>query len=172
MNAFTIDAFDFSRVKEQRTGRIAVADLPRLAAECADSIGDLAWSVAGGLHASGHLRLSVTVVGTVHLQCQRCLKPLAFDIDSASTLILTKDEAQADQVEQALDDERLDVIVGDKEMNLRDLVEDEALLAIPQSPRHEQCPGDAAAARSVPQADEESNASRPSPFAVLKDLKH
>lgn len=172
MNAFAIDAFDFSRVKEQREGRIAVSDLPRLVLECVDDAGDLAWSVAGGTHASGHLQLFVTVTGTVHLQCQRCLKPFAFVVESASTLILTKDEAQADQVEQSLDDELFDVIVGDKAMDLRDLVEDEALLAIPQSPRHEQCPGGVATVMSAPGVEQEAIPVRPSPFAVLKTLKH
>jgi uncharacterized protein len=42
------------------------------------------------------------------------------------------------------------------------LVEDEALLALPLSPRHEQCPGD------VPTSGKEK---AESPFAVLKKLK-
>jgi uncharacterized protein len=42
------------------------------------------------------------------------------------------------------------------------LVEDEALLALPLSPRHEKCPGD------VPTSGVEK---AESPFAVLKKLK-
>ena len=172
MKAFAIDAFDFSRAKEQREGELALADLPRLVEECADSSGVLRWSVSGGTHESGHLQLFVTVDGVVRLFCQRCLKAFDFDLSSASTLILAKDEDGADHVEQMLDDESLDVIVGSKEMNLRDLVEDEALLAIPQSPKHADCSVDAAAMTWQQSGEPEPIVVKPSPFAILKDLKH
>jgi uncharacterized protein len=173
MKAFAIDAFDFGRLKEQREGELPLAELPRLAQECADAQGSLHWSVAGCTHESGQFQLLVKVAGTVQLVCQRCLKPFGFDIDSTSTLILAKDEAQADQLEQMLDDDSLDVIVGSRTMDLRDLVEDEALLAIPQAPKHAQCPSAPARAahpESAPQ--DEAIVVKPSPFAVLKNLKH
>ena len=179
MKAFAIDAFDFGRLKEQREGDLALAELPRLAQECAegaDKSQGLHWSVAGGTHESGHLQLVVKVNGPVQLVCQRCLQPFGFEIDSTSTLILAKDETQADQIEQMLDDDSLDVIVGSKTMNLRDVVEDEALLAIPQAPKHVQCPaGAVAAAVAAKQAQaerQEEIAVKPSPFAVLKNPKH
>ena len=78
-------------------------------------------------------------------------------------LILAKDETEADKIEEMLGDEDIDVIVGSREMNVFDLVEDEALLALPLSPRHEVCP-DASKLEGL-------KAEKPSPFAVLKDLK-
>ena len=81
---------------------------------------------------------------------------------SESTLLLAKDEADADEIEARVDDERLDVIVGSTSQDLMVLVEDEALLALPLSPRHAECPGD------VPSSLVEK---AESPFAVLKKLK-
>jgi uncharacterized protein len=85
------------------------------------------------------------------------------DIAAESVLVLAKDEADADRIEEMLDNDDIEVIVGSKEMNLLHLIEDEALLALPLSPRHEVCP-DASALDS-------HQGSRPSPFAVLIGLK-
>lgn len=166
MKPVAIDAFEFGRGKEWRDGEVAVSDLPRLARECVDTSGILHWEISGGTHASGHVQLAMQVRGEVQLVCQRCLRPFAYRIESASTLVLARDEAQADQIEAMLDDETLDVIVGAAAMSLVDLIEDEALLAIPQAPKHAACPGGQA---TVSLDDSEA---KPSPFAVLKHLKH
>lgn len=166
MTPAAIDAFEFSRLKEQREGEILVASLPRLAAECIDSTGSLHWALAGGTHPSGHPELKMRVNGEVHLVCQRCLKPFGFRIASESTLVLAQDDSHADQVEAALDDDEIDVIVGSKAMSVFDLIEDEALLAIPQSPKHEACFGQGVA------ASDDTIVDKPSPFSVLKSLKH
>ncbi|MBC7512823.1 MAG: DUF177 domain-containing protein [Herminiimonas sp.] len=166
MKPAAIDAFDFGRGKDRRDGEVAVAELPRLAHECVDASGILRWEIVGGTHASGHPQLVMHVAGDVQLVCQRCLQPFGYPIHSASTLVLAHDEAQADQIEAMLDDETLDVIVGSATMNLVDLIEDEALLAIPQAPKHASCPGAETRVRI-----DDSDA-KPSPFAVLKNLKH
>jgi uncharacterized protein len=76
--------------------------------------------------------------------------------------VLVTDEAQADATEERLDDDSIDVIVGSTTMDLLALVEDEALLSLPLSPRHEACPEGA-------QARVDNNLE--SPFAILKNLK-
>ena len=166
MKPLVIDAFDFGRAKDRRDGEVAVATLSRLSSECVDTSGILRWEIAGGTHASGHPQLLMQVSGDVQLVCQRCLRPFAYPIASASTLVLANDEAQADQIEAMLDDESIDVIVGSAVMNLVDLIEDEALLAIPQAPKHGVCPGAAAVIRI------DNGDAKLSPFAVLKNLKH
>lgn len=165
MIAIAIDAFDFGRLKERREGDVPVAQLPRLVKECVDGEGSLHWELRGGTHDSGHPQLSLKVAGSVNLVCQRCLKPFAFDVESESVLVLAHDEAQADQIEAMLGEEDIDVIVGSKTLNMADLIEDETLLAIPQAPKHVQCPG------KIEIADE-IIVVKPSPFDVLKNIKH
>jgi len=170
MQAFVIDAFTFSRLEEQRSGSILVADLPRLAEESANTIGELNWSLQGGKDSLGHAQLKLAVAGAVQLMCQRCLTPFAFDIDSESILILAKNEENADEIEALLDDDEVDVVVGSKTFNIMDLIEDEVLLAIPQSPKHAVCPDLPLASATTTAAIEVEVGKKESPFAVLKKI--
>jgi uncharacterized protein len=162
MSAKIVDSFEFCKQQQLSSGQTPVAEFARLSAELASSADTLDWAIAGGWHAAGVPQLLLSVSGQIHLVCQRCLSPMAHQMASASTLLLAKDEADADDIEARLDDESLDVIVGSTAQDLMVLVEDEALLALPLSPRHAQCPGD------VPTSGAEE---AESPFAVLKKLK-
>lgn len=163
MNAVVIDAFEFCRTNAVREGVTPVAAMTRLTKDCADQSGDIAWKVVGGVSKMGFPQMTLSVSGTVQLICQRCLTPYAYRIDASTVLMLGKDDAQADEIEEMIDDDAIDVIVGTRSMTLDDLVEDEALLALPHTPKHDACPDAAlmAAAKSV----------KVSPFDALKGLK-
>lgn len=163
MSDTTVDSLKFCRTGESRSGVTPVASLGRLAAELAESSGQLRWSITGGLHPKGMPQLTMQVQGEVKLICQRCLTPFAHAIATDTVLVLARDEADADATEESLDDDSIDVIVGDPQQDLLQLVEDDALLALPLSPRHDVCPGDVPA---LPQDQRES------PFAALKGLKN
>ncbi|MGZ3236731.1 MAG: YceD family protein [Burkholderiaceae bacterium] len=165
MNAFVIDAFEFCRLRERRNGDVPVAELPRLASETVDKSGMIHWSLESGADTLGRPMLLLSVSGSVQVMCQRCLSPLVFKIDSIASLILAKDEASADEIDATLnEDDTFDVIVGSKTLNVADLIEDEALLTIPFSPKHEVCPDQLAKA-------DVQDAKKVSPFDVLKSLK-
>jgi len=163
MNAFVIDAFDFCRVNGSREGVTPVAEMTRLIKDCADASGTLAWRVEGGTSAMAYPQLTLSVSGTVQLTCQRCLTPFAYEIDASTVLVLGKDDEHADEIEEILDDETIDVIVGTRAMNVADLIEDEALLSLPQVPKHEACPDTALI--------DATKTEKKLPFAGLKDLK-
>lgn len=164
MSAFLIDAFEFSRLKERRSGEIPFADLSRLGAESSDSSGKLQWNLEGRRNALGHPQLGLSVSGVAKLTCQRCLQPFDFKIAADSVLILAQDDAAADEIEELLDNESIEVIVGSNALDLIALIEDEALLALPVSPKHDVCP-DHGMKESFKQPEKES------PFSVLKNLK-
>jgi uncharacterized protein len=163
MSAFVIDAFEFCRNSGHREGVTPVAEMTRLAADCADKSGEIRWSIDGGQTRQGYPSMTLAVAGPVKLVCQRCLTAMDYEIDSSTMLVLGKDDEDADGIEEVLDDESIDVIVGSHECDIRQLLEDEALLALPQSPKHEVCPDtkllDALKTEKV------------SPFAALKNLK-
>lgn len=163
MSAFVIDAFEFCRNNGYRDGVTPVAEMTRLAADCADPSGDIRWSIQGGTTPQGYPSLTLSVAGTVKLVCQRCLEPFSYDIDSSTMLVLGRDDEDADQIEEILDDESIDVIVGSNCCDIRDLLEDEALLALPQSPKHEVCPDT--------KLLDTLKSEKVSPFAGLKNLK-
>ena len=154
----TIDGFEFARIAGKLGGNWAVADLPRLQDVVRSTAGEIAWSVKGVRDGVGRPALAVEVSGVLALSCQRCLGAFEHRFRSASVLVLARseEEADADPVE-ADGPER---VVAGPEMPVRDLVEDEVLLALPLAARHERC--DAASGDAAPQSK--------SPFAGLKGL--
>ena len=164
MKTSLIDIFEFCRLKERRNGEIAVSDLARLAGETMDDSGSLVWSLQGGLNQSGYLQLVLKVSGSVQLKCQRCLTAFPFSIVSESNMIVAPDEQSADEIDGLVDDDMIDVIVGGREFDVAQLIEDEALLALPLAPKHAICPDDA-------ELDGLKSMKRDSPFSVLKNLK-
>lgn len=163
MSAFVIDAFEFCRTSGYREGVTPLTEMSRLAADCANASGEIAWSIQGGATPQGYPTMTVAVTGPVQLVCQRCLAPFDYQIDSATQLVLGRDDEEADQFEQILDDENIDVIVGSHAADIRELLEDEALLALPQAPKHEVCPGTTLL--------DTLQSEKVSPFAGLKSLK-
>lgn len=160
MSAFVIDAFEFCRSNGHREGVTPVAEMSRLNKDCADHSGQIAWSVDGTTSKQGYPQMTLSVSGTVQLMCQRCLTPYEFEMDSSTVLMLGKDDEHADEIEELLDDESIDVIVGSRSCDIRDLIEDEALLALPQVPKHDVCPDN--------KLLDVLKSEKPSPFAALK----
>lgn len=163
MDAFVIDAFAFCRLREQAEGELPVASLARLADETVDRAGVIRWRLSGGVGKLGHPRMSLSISGQVSLVCQRCLAVTPFRLSSDSVLVLARDESAADAIEASIGDEEADVIVGDVAFDVRHLIEDEALLALPLAPRHDVCPEQA--------VSEPVTAEKMSPFSVLKNLQ-
>jgi len=137
--------------------------MSRLNKDCADQSGQVSWSVDGATSKQGYPQITLSVHGTVQLVCQRCLTPYAYEMDSATVLMLGKDDDEADEIEELIADESIDVIVGSRNCDIRDLIEDEALLALPQVPKHEVCPDNTVL--------DAVKSDKPSPFAGLKNLK-
>ncbi|MEB0135579.1 YceD family protein [Actimicrobium sp. CCC2.4] len=163
MNDLVIDVFEFCRLKDRREGKTEVTDLTRLAGEVIGDSGVVSWVLQGGSDSAGHPRLVLDISGIVKLSCQRCLGSLDFVITSSAKLVIAKDEEEADRIDEVLADDDVDVIVGTKTLLITDLIEDEALLSIPLSVKHDVCPKSGIAALDA--------AKKPSAFAALKDLK-
>jgi len=163
MSAFVIDAFEFCRTNGHREGVTPVSEMTRLAADCANNSGEITWAIQGGSTPQGYPTMTLSVAGPVQLVCQRCLAPFDYHIDSSTQLVLGRDDEEADQFEEVLDDDSIDVIVGSHAADIRELLEDEALLALPQAPKHEVCP-DTTVLDTL-------KSEKVSPFAGLKNLK-
>ncbi len=163
MSSHLIVPSDFCKAGECLEGIVPVAGLERLASVCADAAGELAWRVEGALDSHQRPRLVLSVSGDIRLVCQRCLDVMPFRLDTETAVVVTFSEPEADEVESVLeDDDRTEVIVSDGKTDVMVLIEDEALLALPVSSRHDICP-DKTAGRWQEKKD--------SPFAVLEQLK-
>ena len=181
---------NFAADAEEAEGDWAIAELPRLAdSECpidagspikakADaprlpprSASDLTrrvrWHAVGSTRSVGgedQVWLHLLADADVILQCQRCLLPLdeTVHVDRHFRFVADEDTAAA------LDDESEDEILAlPRTLNLRDLVEDEMLLALPLVPRHDVCP------EKIPMqfGDVEEVEEKANPFASLALLR-
>ena len=81
----------------------------------------------------------VAVAVQVALLCQRCLSPLNWPVDSTGRAALVATAAEAERVPETLET----VLAPEHRISIRDLVEEELLLALPLVPRHEndECAG-------------------------------
>jgi uncharacterized protein len=106
-----------------------------------------------------HLRAQARV----SLVCQRCLGPVETPLDAQRSFMFVADENLAAELDADSED---DVLALPRFLDLRELTEDELLLALPLVPRHELCP------EPLPMAHgDEPVEERPNPFAALAALK-
>ncbi|APX76688.1 hypothetical protein BUW96_18695 [Achromobacter insolitus] len=188
-----IDAYAFAQMGKEAQGTIPLVRLTRvvdgLPEQPQGDAGLVTWSVRGEIGKSGlmlgrpllHLHVQANPV----LVCQRCNEPFVFPIDSEVLLQLVKSEADLDDDASygdasGEDDEDEEgngfvsnlpeKVVGSHHFDLLAQVEDELILSVPYVPKHDVCPG--ALANVSEASPEEPAVKRPSPFAVLEQLKH
>lgn len=101
------------------------------------------------------------------LTCQRCLQPYEQRLDVDRRLRFVHDEATAEALDAESED---DVLALPRWLDLRELVEDELLLALPLVPRHVSCPQPLPASLPADARDARSDALT-HPFSALEALK-
>ncbi|MFN7572549.1 MAG: YceD family protein [Betaproteobacteria bacterium] len=157
-----LDVFDLATHRRAVHGAVAVADLPRLAESLREATGELRYELRG--HTDAHRRPAATLRlrGQVVLTCDRCSGPLVHELASEQGFFFVSDERELEAL--PVDPEaQADPLAGSTSFDLATLVEDEAILALPMSPRHAVCP-----AGEAPTVAFES---APHPFAALAALK-
>jgi uncharacterized protein len=152
-----IDGLEFARAGASLQGAWPIRDLARLRGALASLDGELAYELQGARDRSDRPALRLKLRGSLQLICQRCLGAMEYPVRLDSELVLAASQAQIDA--EPLEIGGPDWVLAGKEMALRELIEDELLLAVPLAPRHAAC-----AARGMTAA-----ASR-SPFESLRGL--
>lgn len=169
-----VDIRSLALSSRQLAGSEPLAGYPRLAADVLPGGGQalLRWEALFDMRsdASGapqpwmHLTVSVNLL----LTCQRCLGAAAVPVvvDRLFRFVASEDVAELE--DEAADEEVLNL---DKQFRLRDLIEDEVLMAMPLVPRHEACPGNVQLSAVDPDF-EVALAAKPKPFDALAALKN
>jgi uncharacterized protein len=184
-----IDLFEFVRTGEESTGILQALELPRLLNEAPTEVPQAermeytfcwhacsevrALSLAAAQISQRQYLLRLAAQGQTWLACQRCLQPYLQPLAFTTLFEIVRSEAQAEAA--ALDSE-VDTIVGSASFDLRNLIEEELLLALPLVPKHPICPvlhkslvsgRDGSGAGAVSGRGKQ----RASPFAALAVLK-
>jgi uncharacterized protein len=156
----TIDGFEFASAGATQQGVWSLQDFPRLRDVLASDAGEVAYEISGARDERGRPALRLKVSGTLALRCQRCLEPMAFEVETDETLVLASTLAEIH--DEPADAHAPDRVIAGKEMAVRELIEDELILAVPYAPRHESCTAGAARDREE----------KILPFAGLRGLMH
>lgn len=169
---FRLDLEAFATDAAVLEGRWPLRQLRRVAeAAIADTVPGVAdalsWKARGERRkargSEGQVWLHLHAATELALECQRCLKPVAATIAIDRSFLFVAGEDAAAQLDAESED---DVLALSRAYDLRELIEDEVLLALPLVPRHEHCPEPL---RLVP--DDVAADPEPSPFAALAALK-
>ena len=110
------------------------------------------------------VRLHIRASAELPLECQRCLKPVNVPVQIDRRFLFVHGEETAAQLDTDSED---DVLALTRALDLRELIEDELLLALPIVPRHEICPKPLVAIVGAEDLPDE----KPHPFAALAALK-
>lgn len=151
-------------------GALPVAGLDRLRADLNSPDGQLDVALRFGME-DGVPTLRGHIGATLELICQRCLQPLAWPLDRDLALAFVESDFGEEQLPDSVEGVRL---AEGERLLLAELLEDEALLALPGIPRHAdtQCAAgmEPEATRDTePQPEEQEE--EDNPFAVLAALK-
>ncbi len=161
-----IDSLDFARNGLELRGQAAIADMPRLQDMLAAPEGVVSYVLRGVQGKRGEPLLELALEGSCQLRCQRCLRALPYSIKMVSFLMPVPEielESSLPEAGELEEDDEVDPIPADAHLDVLALIEDEILLGLPLSPRHEL--GVCEAAMGSAPAEEQN------PFAALRGLK-
>lgn len=167
-----LDVRAFARTGGTLHGCAPLSAFPRVAQECLGDGADVdvKWSVRGELRRDAidqtQVWLHLHATTDLPMTCQRCLDEVrtALAIDQAFRFVADEDAA-----EQQDDDALEDLLALAAEFDLRELLEDEMVLALPLIPVHAVCP--TRPALSVQDPGFDTAPDKPKPFAALAGLK-
>lgn len=164
------DVAAFAAGAASSAGEWPLTALPRLASagtpgpDAADAL--VHWQATGARAALGGAGLQpalrLVADATVSLECQRCLQPMRMPLHVDRRLFFVEGEDAAAALDTDSED---DVLTLEPAIDLRALIEDELLLALPLVPRHEVCP------EPLPLRSDDEMPAKEHPFAALAALK-
>ena len=151
-------------------GKVPLAELPRLAPLLTSTEGEAAFVLAFEVDADRRPVVRVKVSANLALQCQRCLGTLHQVVDAESRLVVVAGPDEAERLPDDVDP----LLVSEGRLELRSLIEDELILAIPAAPSHS--PADCAVSltqvnRAESVEDRSVSEDTVHPFAALANWK-
>ena len=158
------DVWELSRRGGSIEGELALKDAPRLAEQLADTAGALRYRLRGRVDGLGRPAAALQVEGRVRSRCDRCGGAVEVHIDERAQFFFVADEKELGTL--PIDESPEEPLLGSRRFDVAALVEDQAILALPISPRHDDC---AAAAPAEPEAGSDGDAHRP--FEALAALR-
>ncbi len=135
----------------------------------------ISWSIAGrtaqvaGAAGVKEIWVDLTASTVVSMTCQRCLGPVDESLTLARRYRFVASESIAAEMDATNDE--FDVLVSSKRFDFMEVIEDELLMTLPMSSKHEVCPSTTTALKKVVEAAPVAQEPKRNPFAALAQLK-
>lgn len=157
-----------SRLVEGLPQQVVVRDLASLPE---DEQGVVWYEVTGESRVGGRSSMEISAQAMVCVTCQRCLEPMVQTLlENVQFDVVT--QARFDALEsEDIDPDESDVVVGSRQFDLLELLEDQLILAIPYVPKHAQCQPKVPLRDVGVDDDGVDLEQKPNPFDVLARLK-
>ncbi|MCO8085070.1 YceD family protein [Acinetobacter lwoffii] len=172
-----IEPFKWAEQGFKWSGQLPLSRFVRIAREAVGSIDDQLINIDCKLSMDAYHRIAWLdghVETKVPMECQRCLETVEIELVSSFHLALVDDESLIERLDEDADF----IVLGESEAttkgdydapataDLLALIEDELLLLMPLSPKHEFCEH-----KHHPAVEEVAEEKRDNPFEVLAALK-
>ena len=128
-----VDPFRLANQQARMNGAVPVAEMPRVGTLVRDGSGAAEVALSFRVSASGAPRVDGRVRLTARLTCQRCLGPLDLEVAPEIRAAFTDGDEAVGRAESAAGYEPLE---GGGRIELKVMIEDEILLALPDYPMH------------------------------------
>lgn len=166
-----IDPLRMAETGRLLEGGYSIAELDRLHDLLLERSGEVVVSLEFGIDAEGVRYMKGQLQTEVVLECQRCLQPMQAPIDASFALGLVRNIDAAEQLPSHYEP----LLVESDALFLRDIIEDELLLALPLVAKHDesQCVDVNQRAAEVAQHNDydSGESKKDNPFAALAALK-
>ncbi|SET48767.1 23S rRNA accumulation protein YceD [Thalassotalea agarivorans] len=162
----TIDPYKSAQRRLECEGYFDVSAMERLLSVCSTDSQQVFVKVNFNVDELGLVVITGSATLNVDLTCQRCNGLLPYDLNAKFAFTPLKKAQDEADLPSYYDGIELD---ENGEVHLRELVEDELMLAIPLIPRH--APEDCEAEADSVWGELPEELDKPNPFDVLKQLK-
>ena len=164
-----VEPYRLAANAERLEGVISLSEMTRLGDEIGKQRGDSEVCLDFGIDEQGRRYIEGWLKAKVLLACRRCLKPLPFVLESHFLLGVVASDALAAELPSNYEP----VVVGNEQLNLQEMLEDELILSLPQVVYHDEAEcavsRDQLVSGTNPDVSDETAAS---PFDVLRTLKN
>lgn len=149
---------------ERFADELPLAGFARLQGLLAAYEGKISAELQAGRDDSDHPHLQGRLRGALQMVCHRCQKSFDWELDASLAIRLVNTEAEEAQALHESDP----YLVENDRLFLREVIEDELLLALPMMPRCKSCENTAPPA---PAKEPGTETRKENPFAALKRMK-
>ena len=157
-----IDLIELVRDGASVEGEIEASGLARLSTMLAAPMGRIRYRLRGRIDERQRRGAILHIAGLLGLQCDRCGTRMEWTLDESDGFFLVDTQEQVEGEPITPDGD--EPLLASHRFDVQELVEEQAILALPVSPRHPSCEVHAPA-----EAEPEERGARP--FAVLASLK-